>query len=501
MVSRLRFRFVLFLFGLVPALSSLALIACGGSAFAPQEAFAPIEASPQPPQVSATTADVEPTRSPSPATPASPGQAPWWLERLPEAHWGAAAAWGQDEMAEVYTDLDEQHTLQVFLEIRGAAAAPIDQRLQLTHGPQLKLEPAIVFDPVAASFTVLYGQELAPGRNEIRAVSVSKAGPQAAWNVSDHIVVATPQDDPRATWQRLSSFTTPRAVWVDSQRQVFAVFHTDTAVHAAWIKSDAGNAPAAGPAFALIDDRAARVSSPTVAYAAASDRLLVAWGIMGSQENIELGVMAPTDDRLSLPARDTWAHKQGECNHDMAPACVEGGDRPALAYNAALHKFGLAIADDLNDGSRLEGFLIDETCSSAACPIDKVGHDDDAALPVNQRERSLATMDRIASVAIAPASMGFVVGFAFGQGGPSAPDRLGLLAFDATGPVGAAPTPIVEAAGAQVALGSAGVVSAPAGDHQQALLVFRKRDGTDAHASVGNHVVSIDLQEMIGSAL
>jgi hypothetical protein len=117
----------------------------------------------------------------------------------------------------------------------------------------------------------------------------------------------------------------------------------------------------------------------------------------------------------------------------LAPACIEGGDRPALAFNNQLRAFGLAIADDLNDQSRVEGFLLPDTCSSDTCDLSKVGDDDDNRLPESERERSLAVVDRVASVSIAPVDKGFVVDFAYGGEGPFHPAAQGTIVFDGTG--------------------------------------------------------------------
>ena len=95
-------------------------------------------------------------------------------------------------------------------------------------------------------------------------------------------------------------------------------------------------------------------------------------------------------------------------------------------------------------------------------------------------------MDRIASVGIAPANDGFVVGFAFGQDAPAAPDKLGVVAFNHAGAARPSPTIVVDAAGAPLALGS--LASAPA--QANAVMLFRRR-ASDAKTGIANHVVAI----------
>lgn len=303
--------------------------------------------------------------------------------------------------------------------------------MQLTTGADPKNAPVVVFAPTTGQFIVVYVSAKAQGQNEIRALVVD---PSVKSSVSVSIVVASPQRD-RGDDEQFSpsSFDGPQAVWVDSKQAVFAVFNTQTAVYHAWLYPQAHDFPHSSPSRPLTKDRHGLVSHATVAYARTTDRLMVAWGIMRSQEDIELGVMSPADRMLSIPSRRSWKHKQRECNREMAPACIEGGDRPALAFNEELRVFGLAIADDLNDSSRVEGFLLRDTCSSDSCDITKVGDDDDSRLPEGERERALAVIARIASVSIAPVDDSFVIDFSYGSEGSYRSDAQGSVVFDGNG--------------------------------------------------------------------
>lgn len=329
---------------------------------------------------------------------------------------------------EVWSQPDEQGVKQVFFGAAHAKHTHPSTALQVTVGSTDSSDAATIFAPTTEQFIVVYANESAPGHAEVRAVAID---PSFKAGVSPYTVVAAPVVSSNSDEaSRRTSFGSPHGVWVASKQAAFVVFATQTAVFHAWVRPVSHAAPQTSEAMPLTPDRPGRVSHPTVAYATATDRLMVAWGIMRSQEDIELGVMSPNDKVLSTPSRRSWRHKQRECNMEMAPACIEGGDRPALAYHEGLRAFGLAVADDLNDGSRVEGFLVRDDCGPLSCDVIKVGFDDNTKLPEDQRERFLIEVDRVASVSIAPVDDGFMVDFAYGGDGPYRPAALGTVAFD-----------------------------------------------------------------------
>ena len=331
---------------------------------------------------------------------------------------------------EAWTAPDSWGVSQIYFGSRDSYAQGREP-MRLTTGADPKSAPAVVFAPTTGQFIVVFVSTQAPGHNEIRALVVD---PSVRTSETSSVVVASPLIANIDVEQYSNaSFSSPQAVWVDSKQAVFAVFNTQTAVFHAWIYPRANDVPLSSPPRALTKERHGYVSHASVAYAGTTDRLMVAWGIMRSQEDIELGVMSPNDRMLSNPSRRSWKHKQRECNRDLAPSCIEGGDRPALAFNDSLRAFGLAIADDLNDGSRVEGFLLSDTCSSDVCDITKIGNDDDSRLPESERERSLAVTDRVSSVSIAPVDEGFVIDFAYGGEGTYRSAAQGTVVFDGNG--------------------------------------------------------------------
>lgn len=427
----------------------------------------------------------EPGLAPVSSAPRPDDEVATWQNVLSEAHWSAAAASDGERVLEVWSEPASGHSrqLDLFYRVRDAAGEVIGDRRPLVQGPRDDFNPTVTWSPSAGSFLVAYTVGRGHEQQDIWAVSVDASQPGFPAR-APFPVDATEEDH-----------DSPRAIWIDSRQKSFIVYRSRTAVFGAYVEEGAGGHAVLVQRLKLIDDRPGWVSYPTVAYSPRTDRILVAWGVQRSQENVEMATMAPGDLRLGIPSRAGWGHRLADCDDQMAPACLEGGDRPAATYHAGLRRFGLAVADDLHGGSRVEGFLIDESCSPAACPVTKAGRPGDDGLPASLREPFLVGLPRVATVSVAPVDGGFIVGYAHGEGGPSAPTQIGVVTFD---DVGVARSPFEalmhkQAGDASVAMGSAAAASLGGGG----VVLFRYRCGNGDRRVCGQSVL-LDLEGHAG---